>query len=175
MSCLRKLSRLSPICSRSYIGGISPGLSKSGIKKVQYNQQVPRIDRSQYQIYLETLAKTPETPAKSTVTHSTLPQSIPGSMPSGWVPPPQELPDLPYFVWRTVDQTLPVQHKESEEFRRFTQVSRIEGDIQKLRADIERFLDDPTIPVVANEVEGTITLIGWRAFELKKFLQLQGF
>ena len=74
-----------------------------------------------------------------------------------------------------MDQTLPVQHKESEEFRRFTQVSRIEGDIQKLRADIERFLDDPTIPVVANEVEGTITLIGWRAFELKKFLQLQGF
>ena len=173
MLCLQKLSRLSQTCTRSYIGAMSPGLSKSGIKKAQFNQQVPRINRSQYKIYLETLDKS-KAFTDTDVTFSNIPP-VPGALPSGWVPPPQDIPDLPYFVWRNVDKTLPVEHKESEEFRRFTQLSKIEGDIQELKSAIERFLDDSSIPVVANEVQGTVTLIGWRAFEIKKFLQLQGF
>ena len=95
--------------------------------------------------------------------------------PSGWTPPPTTIPDLPYFLWRTVDnETLPVEHKTtSEDNLRYTEVSRIEGDLHQLRADLEEFLEDKT--VTANEITGTITILGWRAFEIKKWLQLKGF
>ena len=152
---------------------MGPGLSRTGIKQPNYGQ-VPRIDRSQYKNYLKTLEKAASTP-DSGIKISNMPRSVPNAKPSGWVPPPTRIPDLPFFVWRNIDQTLPVEHKENQQFHRYTQITKIEGDIEALRAAVENFLDDETIPVVANEVTGTITCLGWRAFELKKWLQFQGF
>ena len=170
-TCLRTV----PACTRSYMGAMGPGLSRTGIKKPDKSAgQVPRIDRSQYKNYLETLDQAAATP-DSGIKVSTLPRSVPNAMPSGWVPPPTSLPDLPYFVWRNLDQTLPVEHKENSEFNRYTQISKIEGDIEALRAAVEKFLDDDTIPVVASDITGTVTCLGWRAFEIKRWLQLQGF
>ena len=174
MQCVRKICpRDVPRCVRSYIGAMGPGLSKSGIKKPDLGK-VPQIDRSQYKNYLKTVERAASTP-DSGIKISNLPRSVPNAMASGWVPPPDTIPDLPYFVWRNIDQTLPVEHKESGNFHRYTQITKIEGDIELLRTAVENFLDDKTIPVVANEVTGTITCLGWRAFELKKWLQLQGF
>ena len=161
-------------CARQYIGAAGPGLSRTGIKFPPKNGQVPRIDRTQYKVYLETLSE--PTHRGPGVTVSKLPiTAVPNAHPSGWTQPHNQIPDLPYFVWRKLDQTLPVDHKESEEFRRITQISKIEGDIQLLKEDIQIFLEDESIPVVANELLGTITILGWRAFEVKKWLQLQGF
>lgn len=159
---------------RTYLGAFGPGLSRSGIKRPgPASGKVPDIDRSQYKIYLDQVDE--NTYKSPSVKLSELPVKIPGAKPSGWVPPPASIPDLPYFIWRNVDKALPVEHKQNEKFHRFTQISRIEGDIQTLRDDIEGFLNDETVPVVANENTGTITCLGWRAFEIKKWLQLQGF
>lgn len=63
-------------------------------------------------------------------------------LPSGFVPPPENPPDLPYFVPRTRNYILPVYyqlHKDPEQC--FTMVKQITGDLWSFEEDLRTHLE----------------------------------
>lgn len=63
-------------------------------------------------------------------------------LPSGFVPPPETPPDLPYFVPRTRNHLLPVYyHLSSDPNECKTSIRSISGDIWKLEEDLRTHLE----------------------------------
>lgn len=63
-------------------------------------------------------------------------------LPSGLVPPPENPPDLPYFVPRTRNYLLPVYYKlHSDPEQCFTIVKQVTGDLWQLEADLRAHLE----------------------------------
>lgn len=63
-------------------------------------------------------------------------------LPSGFVPPPEEPPNLPYFVSRTRNHLLPVYYNlDSNPDRCVTVVKFISGDIWKFEEDLRKHLE----------------------------------
>ncbi|XP_071275981.1 LOW QUALITY PROTEIN: large ribosomal subunit protein mL49 [Agelaius tricolor] len=97
--------------------------------------------------------------------------------PSGWSPPADPPPDLPYFVRRSRLHNLPV-YLGLRQGRCLTELRRIHGDIWALERDLRAFLGSQGVPEVAaqvNEVTGTLRLRGHWGAQVRQWLLQRGF
>ncbi|XP_007910013.1 mitochondrial ribosomal protein L49 [Callorhinchus milii] len=98
--------------------------------------------------------------------------------PSGWQPPQDPLPDLPYTVRRSRMHNVPVYTDITHGNRKMTIIRKIEGDIWELEKDITEFLTTMTgkpPQVQVNEVTMNIRIKGYFDSELKSWLMEKGF
>ncbi|XP_020633084.3 large ribosomal subunit protein mL49 [Pogona vitticeps] len=98
--------------------------------------------------------------------------------PSGWKPPQDPPPDLPYFVRRSRMHNIPVYTDLTHACRKMTVIRKIEGDIWALEKDVKEFITPllgkaPATQV--NEVTNSIRIKGYFDQELKQWLMDKGF
>ena len=98
--------------------------------------------------------------------------------PSGWSPPSETLPDLPYYVPRSRYHNLPVYVKKEKNNRVLTQVADVDGDIWALEKDLIELVRplmtfDPATRV--HEVTRTVFIKGDHGDIIKDFLLRKGF
>lgn len=102
-------------------------------------------------------------------------------LPSGFVPPSETQPDLPYFISRTRNNLLPVYYRlDSDPNECVTIVKRIDGDLWKfeedLRTHLESLLNDKRrILTSVHEPDGRLLLRGRWIHETVDWLHAQGF
>ncbi|XP_049875221.1 probable 39S ribosomal protein L49, mitochondrial [Pectinophora gossypiella] len=74
----------------------------------------------------------------------TIPKITPkDSYPSGWIPPKEEAKDLPYFISRNKNSSLPIYlNLTFRGMRKISKIKRIEGDIWHLNGEIKGYLKD---------------------------------
>ncbi|CAI5797983.1 ribosomal L49, mitochondrial [Podarcis lilfordi] len=99
--------------------------------------------------------------------------------PSGWSPPQDPPPDLPYFVRRSRMHNIPVYTDTTfRGCRKMTVIRKIEGDIWALENEVKEFitqLSGRTAVTQVNEVSCMIRVKGFFEQELKKWLLDKGF
>ncbi|XP_003798688.1 39S ribosomal protein L49, mitochondrial [Otolemur garnettii] len=98
--------------------------------------------------------------------------------PSGWQPPRDPPPDLPYFVRRSRMHNIPVYKDITHGNRQMTVIRKVEGDIWALKKDVEDFLSPllgKTPITQVNEVTGTLRIKGYFDEQLKVWLLEKGF
>lgn len=98
--------------------------------------------------------------------------------PSGWQPPRDTLPNLPYSVRRSRMHNLPVYTDITHGNRQMTVIRKVEGDIWALQKDVEDFLSPllgKTPITQVNEVTGTLRVKGYFEQQLKAWLLERGF
>ncbi|KAM6100891.1 large ribosomal subunit protein mL49 [Pterocles gutturalis] len=93
--------------------------------------------------------------------------------PSGWRPPKDPPPALPYFVRRFWLHNLPVYPRLCNSNRRLTELRRVEGDIRALERELREVLGVQEVQV--NEVTGKLRLKGCWERELREWLLQKGF
>ncbi|XP_077368077.1 large ribosomal subunit protein mL49 [Festucalex cinctus] len=101
-----------------------------------------------------------------------------GPTPSGWVPPAETPPSLPYMIRRSRMHNIPVYTDLTHGNRKMTLVRKVEGDIWALENDVKRYLKDVTgdeLPTQVNEVTMTLKVKGHFEKELKEWLASKGF
>ncbi|KAM3872155.1 large ribosomal subunit protein mL49 [Diretmus argenteus] len=101
-----------------------------------------------------------------------------GPAPSGWIPPPNTPPPLPYMIRRSRMHNIPVYTDLTNGSRRTTLVRKVEGDIWALEEDVKRYLKEVTgkdLPTQVNEVTMTLRVKGHFDQELKEWLAKKGF
>ncbi|KAM9785359.1 large ribosomal subunit protein mL49 [Neosynchiropus ocellatus] len=101
-----------------------------------------------------------------------------GPTPSGWTPPADSPPDLPYMIRRSRMHNIPVYTDLTHGNRWMTLVRKVEGDIWALEKDVREFLRDVTgkeLPTQVNEVTMTLKVKGQYDQELKQWLSEKGF
>nr|XP_058159255.1 large ribosomal subunit protein mL49-like [Dasypus novemcinctus] len=100
------------------------------------------------------------------------------STPSGWQPPQDTPPNLPYFVRRSRMHNIPVYKDITHGNRQMTVIRKVEGDIWALQKDVEDFLSPllgKTPVTQVNEVTGTLRVKGYVDQQLKAWLLEKGF
>lgn len=106
--------------------------------------------------------------------------------PSGWVPPADHVPDLPYFVPRTKYHNLPVYlDKAFHQTKIMTKINNVEGDIWQFRHDLVEFLmpflrehyvySKEKMPTQVAEMYRVVRIKGDHVMATKKFLLDRGF
>ncbi|KAE8607184.1 hypothetical protein XENTR_v10011070 [Xenopus tropicalis] len=98
--------------------------------------------------------------------------------PSGWIPPKELPPQLPYFVRRSRMHNIPVYTDITHGNRHMTVVRKIEGDIWALELEVRNFLTEltgKTPPTQVNEISRTIRIKGYHDKELRTWLAEKGF
>ncbi|KAM9598427.1 large ribosomal subunit protein mL49 [Morphnus guianensis] len=98
--------------------------------------------------------------------------------PSGWSPPRDPPPALPYFVRRSRLHNLPVYPHLVKGNRRLTELRHVEGDIWALERELREFLGGlgaKELEVQVNEVTGSLRLKGHWQRELREWLLQKGF
>ncbi|XP_045710918.1 39S ribosomal protein L49, mitochondrial [Phyllostomus hastatus] len=98
--------------------------------------------------------------------------------PSGWQPPRDPAPNLPYFVRRSRMHNIPVYKDITHGNRQMTVIRKVEGDIWALQKDVEDFLSPllgKTPITQVNEVTGTLRIKGYFDQQLKAWLLEKGF
>ncbi|XP_058382436.1 large ribosomal subunit protein mL49 isoform X1 [Diceros bicornis minor] len=98
--------------------------------------------------------------------------------PSGWQPPRDLPPNLPYFVRRSRMHSIPVYKDITHGNRQMTVIRKVEGDIWALQKDVEHFLSPllgKTPVTQVNEVTGTLRIKGYFDKQLKAWLLEKGF
>ncbi|XP_059002864.1 large ribosomal subunit protein mL49 [Mustela lutreola] len=98
--------------------------------------------------------------------------------PSGWQPPRDPPPDLPYLVRRSRMHNIPVYKDITHGNRQMTVIRKVEGDIWALQKDVEDFLSPllgKTPVTQVNEVTGTLRIKGYFDQQLKAWLLEKGF
>ncbi|XP_007942971.1 39S ribosomal protein L49, mitochondrial [Orycteropus afer afer] len=98
--------------------------------------------------------------------------------PSGWQPPHDPPPNLPYFVRRSRMHNIPVYRDITHGNRHMTVIRKVEGDIWALQKDVEDFLSPllgKTPITQVNEVTGTLRVKGYFDQQLKAWLLEKGF
>ncbi|XP_037002415.1 39S ribosomal protein L49, mitochondrial [Artibeus jamaicensis] len=98
--------------------------------------------------------------------------------PSGWQPPRDPVPRLPYFVRRSRMHNIPVYKDITHGNRQMTVIRKVEGDIWALQKDVEEFLSPllgKTPITQVNEVTGTVRVKGYFDQQLKAWLLEKGF
>lgn len=98
--------------------------------------------------------------------------------PSGWQPPRDPAPSLPYFVRRSRMHNIPVYRDITHGNRQMTVIRKVEGDIWALQKDVEDFLSPllgKTPVTQVNEVTGTLRVKGYFDQQLKAWLLEKGF
>lgn len=103
------------------------------------------------------------------------------ALPSGFVPPPEVPPDLPYFIARTRNYLLPVYYRLGEEPDKcFTMIGRISGDLWKLEADLRNHLESLNnskrrILTSVRETDGQVSFRGRHLHQVVDWLHSKGF
>uniref|UniRef100_G3VB87 Large ribosomal subunit protein mL49 n=1 Tax=Sarcophilus harrisii TaxID=9305 RepID=G3VB87_SARHA len=98
--------------------------------------------------------------------------------PSGWQPPRDPPPNLPYFIRRSRMHNVPVYTELTHGNRKMTLIRKVEGDIWALQKDVEEFLTPllgKTPVTQVNEVTGTLRIKGYFDQQLKAWLLEKGF
>ncbi|XP_051541877.1 mitochondrial ribosomal protein L49 [Myxocyprinus asiaticus] len=101
-----------------------------------------------------------------------------GTAPSGWIPPSDSPPSLPYMIRRSRMHNVPVYSDIKHGSQHSTLLRKVEGDIWALNKDVKEFLLGLTgreLPTQVNEVTGTIRIKGQFEKELKDWLLKKGF
>ncbi|XP_036404233.1 mitochondrial ribosomal protein L49 [Megalops cyprinoides] len=101
-----------------------------------------------------------------------------GPTPSGWTPPPEVPPDLPYMIRRSRMHNVPVYKDITHNTRVITLVRKVEGDIWALEKDVKEHLCELTgkVPLTqVNEVTMILRVKGDFQKELKEWLIKKGF
>lgn len=101
-----------------------------------------------------------------------------GPTPSGWVPPAESPPPLPYMIRRSRMHNIPVYTDVTNGNRKLTLVRKVEGDIWALEKDVKQYLKEVTgkeLPTQVNEVTMTLKVKGHYDKELKEWLISRGF
>lgn len=101
-----------------------------------------------------------------------------GPSPSGWTPPADSPPPLPYMIRRSRMHNIPVYTDLTHGNRRTTLVRKVEGDIWALEKDVKQYLKVVTgkeLPTQVNEVTMTLKVKGHFDKELKEWLASRGF
>ncbi|XP_005804926.2 39S ribosomal protein L49, mitochondrial [Xiphophorus maculatus] len=101
-----------------------------------------------------------------------------GAAPSGWTPPAESPPPLPYMIRRSRMHNIPVYSDLTHGNRRMTLVRKVEGDIWALEKDVREYLRQVTgkeLPTQVNEVTMTLKVKGHFEQELKDWLASKGF
>ncbi|KAL7848532.1 hypothetical protein AOLI_G00232500 [Acnodon oligacanthus] len=101
-----------------------------------------------------------------------------GSAPSGWTPPSETPPSLPYMIRRSRMHNVPVYSDIKHGNQKSTLVRRVEGDVWALNKDVKDFLQQITgreTVTQVNEVTGTVRIKGEFEKELKAWLIQRGF
>lgn len=102
-------------------------------------------------------------------------------LPSGFVPPPENPPDLPYFVARTRNYLLPVYYNlNSDPELCFTLVKMVTGDLWKLEEDLRTHLESLSgsgkkIMTSVYETDERVLFRGKHLQEIVDWLIKQGF
>ncbi|KAK2810758.1 hypothetical protein FQN49_008513 [Arthroderma sp. PD_2] len=123
--------------------------------------------------------------SRTIVTHITRPFSPPKSTRSQGSLQPQKpaaeeaatpslpLTNLPYFIRRTPSNQLPIYLvTKAGGTKQETRLRKTEGDLNALRADLVKYLGLEAKPseVYINQINGHITIKGWRKPEVMQFL-----
>ncbi|XP_053134018.1 39S ribosomal protein L49, mitochondrial [Hemicordylus capensis] len=98
--------------------------------------------------------------------------------PSGWRPPQDPPPALPYFVRRSRMHNIPVYTDITHGCRKMTVIRKIEGDIWALEKEVKEFLTPllgRTPATQVHEVACSIRIKGYFDQELKTWLMDKGF
>ncbi|XGW05617.1 hypothetical protein V3C99_016181 [Haemonchus contortus] len=108
--------------------------------------------------------------------------------PSGWQPPQDPPPDLPYYVRRRRDHTLPLYLNRKKDLLNektldidhveLVIMKEVEGDIFACNSDLREFLENELgMPVATHvdELKGRITIKGADRSLVEKFLFSRGF
>ncbi|XP_077573543.1 large ribosomal subunit protein mL49 [Stigmatopora nigra] len=101
-----------------------------------------------------------------------------GPTPSGWTPPAESPPDLPYMIRRSRMHNVPVYTDVTHGNRHMTLVRKVEGDIWALERDTKEYLKKLTgrdMATQVNEVTMTLRVKGYFDKELKEWLVSKGF
>lgn len=101
-----------------------------------------------------------------------------GAAPSGWRPPAERPPALPYMIRRSRMHNVPVYTDLTHGNRKMTLVRKVEGDIWALEKDVREYLKEITgmeLPTQVNEVTMTLKVKGHYDQELKDWLTNKGF
>uniref|UniRef100_A0A3Q0RAY4 Large ribosomal subunit protein mL49 n=1 Tax=Amphilophus citrinellus TaxID=61819 RepID=A0A3Q0RAY4_AMPCI len=101
-----------------------------------------------------------------------------GPTPSGWTPPADSPPSLPYMIRRSRMHNIPVYTDLTNGNRKLTLVRKVEGDIWALEKDVRQYLKEVTgkeLPTQVNEVTMTLKVKGHFDKELKDWLVSKGF
>ncbi|KAG7322754.1 hypothetical protein KOW79_014100 [Hemibagrus wyckioides] len=98
--------------------------------------------------------------------------------PSGWTPPSETPPSLPYMIRRSRMHNIPVYSDIKHGNQKNTIVRKVEGDIWALNKDMKEHLQQLTgrePPTKVNEVTMSIRVKGQFDMELKEWLLKLGF
>ncbi|XP_064182232.1 mitochondrial ribosomal protein L49 [Anguilla rostrata] len=101
-----------------------------------------------------------------------------GPAPSGWSPPSEVPPDLPYMIRRSRMHNVPVYKDITHGNRMMTLLRKVEGDIWALEKDVKEHLHKLTgkvPPTQVNEVTMSIRVKGDFDKDLKQWLIEKGF
>ncbi|KAM6159374.1 large ribosomal subunit protein mL49 [Rhynchocyon petersi] len=156
---------------RSWRTGFQPGCGQRHMSQSQGSPDYPSFVESvdEYHFVERLLPPTsiPEPPK-----HKHYPT------PSGWQPPQDPPPNLPYFVRRSRMHNIPVYKDITHGNRQMTVIRKVEGDIWALQKDVEDFLSPllgKTPITQVNEVTGTLRIKGYFDQQLKAWLLEKGF
>lgn len=111
----------------------------------------------------------------------TVPQPIPRTeYPSGWKPPNDEIPKLPYFVSRSKNHMLPVYLNIGHRgIGKRTVVKKIHGDIWSMEEELKQYLIEKSgkriISSQAHEMCGWIMFRGDYVRHCQEWLESKGF
>ncbi|KAJ4934442.1 hypothetical protein JOQ06_007237, partial [Pogonophryne albipinna] len=86
-----------------------------------------------------------------------------GPAPSGWTPPADTPPPLPYMIRRSRMHNIPVYTDLTHGSRKTTLVRKVEGDIWALENDVKQYLKEVVgkeLPTQVNEVTMTLKVKG---------------
>ncbi|XP_034001510.1 39S ribosomal protein L49, mitochondrial [Trematomus bernacchii] len=101
-----------------------------------------------------------------------------GPAPSGWTPPADTPPPLPYMIRRSRMHNIPVYTDLTSGSRKTTLIRKVEGDIWALENDVKQYLKEVVgkeLPTQVNEVTMTLKVKGHFDSELKQWLASKGF
>lgn len=103
------------------------------------------------------------------------------AMPSGFVPPPEVMPDLPYAVPRTRNYLLPVYYFVSDDSEKCqTLIKQVSGDLWQLEHDLRVYLEEikqseTRIMTSVQEADGRVAFRGRHLKEIVSWLHEKGF
>ena len=112
----------------------------------------------------------------------------PGPYPSGWQPPKNPIPNLPYFIGRTRYHLPPLYLERRRdqlnpntmdfEYAEIVTMKEISGDIFACEKDLKTFVESEVghpIATYVDELKGVIKVRGAPRHVLEKFVFRQGF
>lgn len=108
------------------------------------------------------------------------PNEEPKPLPSGFYPPPDCPPDLPYFIPRTRNHLLPVYYiLNSDPNKCVTTVHKIDGDLWQFERDLRTHLEEvkklDKILTSVQETDARVEFKGRHLHEIVDWLHMKGF